>query len=87
MNPFTHAILAVDISTLEILHLVAYYDNPSPPEYVRLFKELKTDPLFLLTECDFILTPCPQEILDEYNQMLETEDHGFTVVEHGDNPN
>ena len=82
MEKFKYGIIAVNPNkpdendTLEILHFVGYWNEPTEDDVLGLWEELKnTDEFGLQDQIDEIeLIPAPQEIVEMYNTMVDWDE-------------
>lgn len=80
---FTNAILALDPETGNILHFCGYFNKPKYVDYVKLYKELKSDSEFELTDKEFILVPCDDKDLPALLSYLAGKDTTEMRVDDG----
>jgi hypothetical protein len=74
---FRHGIIAVN-KKLEIIHFCGYPNPPTESDYIALEEELKTDEEFDIKE-EFILLPCPEDLLPYYLKIMEEADENGTI--------
>lgn len=65
----THGIVAINKNG-EIIHFCAYTKEPTEGDYTALHEELESDPEFNISE-EFVLFPCPPELLEMYLEIIE----------------
>lgn len=75
---YTHGIIAIDVSTGYVIHFVGYFEEPDAQEWLRLYKELKTEDEFGLVDVEFILAPSPDYIMNDIN----TNRDSYEVIAH-----
>lgn len=62
-----------DTENVSVVHFVGYDVEPDVDDFKMVYRELKTDKEFGLTEIDFDLAYAPQSVIDHIRTQMEQD--------------